>query len=104
MNIAAVEHLMMYNCIYEMMVCFIKKDAGQQEGQCSTVYKSFCVRDNGPFLKKKEWEIVMVDVMAPYQEIYKDMQKKAQQSNITTFFTKVLCHCLFPALCVITAS
>jgi len=32
----------------------------------------------------------MVAVRAPPQEVYTDMQKKAQQSNVTTFFTKVL--------------
>lgn len=56
------------------------------------------------WLSAHGWKIVMVALMAPYQEVYKDMQKKVQQSNITTFFTKVFCLCLFPALCVITAS
>jgi hypothetical protein len=40
--------------MYELRVCFIKKDEGQQGGQCSTMYRSSCVDDNDPFLKKKE--------------------------------------------------
>jgi hypothetical protein len=30
----------------------------------------------------------MKAVMAPYKEVYEDMQKKAKQPNITSFFTK----------------
>jgi hypothetical protein len=29
----------------------------------------------------------MEAVMPPYKEVYKDMQKKAKQSKITSFFT-----------------
>jgi hypothetical protein len=33
------------------------------------------------------WKMEMEAVMAPYKEMYEDMQKKRKQSKITSFFT-----------------